>query len=95
MFVVQAMGFTQYSRFIRGYHLRSYETASLYLPDASRYCALDWYNQSAQQRLEDPAEWDHYLLRDVVDPFKWYTSNSHTWQGQYTWEDFEVGAEGY
>ena len=96
MFVVQAMEITQYSRFICGYHLRTDERAVLYRHDPSRYCALDWYNQSSAQRLQAPSVWDHYLLRDVVDPFNWYTSNTSTWQGQYRgWDDFEVGAEGY
>ena len=96
MFAVQAMEIQEYSRYICGYHIRTDERAALYRHDPSRYCALDWYNQSSAQRLRAPKVWDHYLLVDIVDPFKWYTSKSSTWQGQYQgWDLFEVGAEGW
>ena len=95
MFVVQAMGVTEYSRFICGYYPRTDEMAVLYGADLFQYRGLDWYNQSSAQRLEDPSAWDHYLLRDVADPFFGYTSNTSSWQGQYRgWDEFEVGGQG-
>ena len=94
--VLQAMGIEDYSRFICGYHIRSEQKAEMYKEDPGRYCALDWYSQSAMQRRCCPSVWDHFLLVDTVDPFKWYEAKSYTSQGQFDgWQKFEVGAEGW
>ena len=85
-----------YTRFICGYHIRTDQKADHYAADPDQYCALDWYSQSAQQRRWKPAVWDHFLILDTVDPFKWYEASAFKTCGQYTgWDAFEVGAEGW
>ena len=90
------MGMEDYTRFICGYHIRTEQKADMYKEDPDRYCSLDWYSQSAMQRLRSPSVWDHFLLLDTVDPFKWYEAGAFKSCGQYTgWDAFEVGAEGW
>ena len=48
------MGVTDYTRFICGYHMRTGRAAVKYDWDGDKYCALDWYAQSSEQRLADP-----------------------------------------
>ena len=75
-----------YDRFIVGYSLRERGINQ-------RYCGLDWYYQTEEQRLRDDTEWYHSVILDQVSPLLWYlgTVVKHSAEVYHGWEDFQVG----
>ena len=75
-----------YDRFIVGYSLRE--------PGINeRFCGLDWYYQTEEQRLRDSTEWYHSVILDQVSPLSWYLGAivKHSAEVYHGWDDLEVG----
>ena len=75
-----------YDRFIVGYSLRERGINQ-------RFCGLDWYYQTEEQRLRDDTEWYHSVILDQVSPLSWYLGAvvKHSADVYHGWEDLEVG----
>ena len=87
--VMETAGIIDYHRFICGFHLRGMGKSML----NPQLCPLDWYYQSASQRLRDPDVWEHYLLLDQASPGDFWKSVTVSHIGQYHWPNHRIGAD--
>ena len=77
--VWEAAGISDYHRFICGYYIHGMEKS---LED-EKLCPLDWYYQSAEQRMKNPDLWEHYLILDQVSPVDFWKGRQCQYIGKY------------
>ena len=83
-------GILEYERFICGYNIHG--NPALVYDSSGKYCGLDWYSQSNNQRVSSPEVWAHYIITDQVCPILGYKARAYTRQDLYAgWHDFVVG----
>ena len=89
--MLEAAGITEYARFICEYHIHG-RAATVY---DSKYCALDWYFQSAPDRMDQSNIWEHHLILDQVCPTMYHEAHVVEFNpfGRYEgWTDFRIGS---
>ena len=87
--VLEADGIADYHRFICGFHIRGMAKS---LVDVN-LCPLEWYYQSAAQRMKDRNVWSHYLILDVVSPVDFWKASTIKELGTYYWPDHSIGCD--
>ena len=82
-------GIDMYTFFVCGYHIHG----TCALPYQGKFCALDWYSQSASNRRINKGTYEHWLILDQVCPTNFWKSQVFQSMPPFDgWEEYDIGS---
>ena len=87
--VFKRAGIDTYTFFVCGYHIHGARA----LPYERKFCALDWYSQSASDRMATKNTYEHWLILDQVCPTEFWKAKVFQAMPPFDgWKEYDIGS---
>ena len=87
--VFKKAGIGEYTFYICGYHIHGARA----LPYERQFCALDWYSQTASDRMAAKNRYDHWIILDQVCPTEFWKGEVFQPLSPFEgWDAYDIGS---